>query len=255
MNIPGGSWKGGLLLVCVFFPAAAAGGEGLSLLAEQVAAAGTALGVRRYAIEEFRAGDGASQAEAAEAKTGFAQELNDREEAQALDAALLAGLGRGKAWPQAVVQGTIFGSGEGRTLVIKIKDRGGRNLMVYQLDMPAGRPPPPDLRDAPDGMSACGRRGRALALANRALVDLKARYWAARVRLPGFSYEELAAPPGSELSEYPVIQQFYARLNAYYEQDGPVTLTPGERKQIEALLEKEAAYAAECAGTGSPDRP
>ncbi len=241
------SWISGALTGVLVLWGAAAGAQDFVALADRVAGAGGGTGISRYAVEEFAAAGGATPEEAAAAKSGFAQELNDRDGADVMDAMLLSGLARGKAWPQALVQGTLYGSGAGRELVIKLKDRSGRNLGIYQVSLPAGQSPPADLRDAPRGVTPCERQRRSLAMENRALVELKARYWAARVRSPEFSYADLAAAPGGELKEYPVIQRFYTLVNAYYEQDGPVRLAPGEAKKVEDLLKKESAYAAACA--------
>ena len=79
-----------------------------------------------------------------------------------------------------------------------------------------------------------------------AAVELKARYWAVKVRDPGFSYSGLERAPGSELRDYGTLQRFYELFNAYYYQDGPVVLTEPESSRLKTLLEREAAALREC---------
>lgn len=88
-----------------------------------------------------------------------------------------------------------------------------------------------------DDDSDCRRAGRRAADIERDSVDIKARYWAARLRSPGFTRASLKTNPGSEIEDAGVKADFYMKLRRYYEESpAPVSdsdlqrLTDGQAK-------------------------
>ncbi|PIU17963.1 MAG: hypothetical protein COT18_11510 [Elusimicrobia bacterium CG08_land_8_20_14_0_20_59_10] len=103
-------------------------------------------------------------------------------------------------------------------------------------------------RDAPadhDKQSCSGRR-RILARLNSELVDAKARYWAIKMKAPGFSRESLKRNPGSEIGDPGVKTKFYELLAAYYH--APVLMHPESEKlsAVFTLLAMEKEVSNEC---------
>ena len=169
-----------------------------------------------------------------------------------MDAPVLEKLkGRGRPWAQALIRGSVYGESNGMTLVVRSFDlRTGRPMSTLQIALTdAGRGPISDFRDAPAGTAeaACAGLNDEIKNANKENVDVKARYWAAQARAPGFSYAKLQRPPGSELKDYALAQKFYALVNAYYDQEGPVTLTGAEQAALKVLTGKEEDFRRNCA--------
>lgn len=105
-----------------------------------------------------------------------------------------------------------------------------------------------NLRDAlsdPEG-GTCSARRDAVSRLNAELVDLKARYWAAKMKTPGFSGRTLTKNPGSEIGDAGVKARFYKLLTAYYRDASAARLDPGERSEVAALLRMEARVSDEC---------
>lgn len=223
-------------------------------LADELAQNAKKHGLNRLAISGFSAEGPAGDGAAGEAQRLLSEALFKLPELGVMDAQVLEKLKeRGRRWAQVLVKGRVYGTGTGLVLVVKtISTRSGRQLAIMQINIREApqSPVPADLRDAPGDMkdSACARDLERLREENRAAVDLKARYWAAKVRDPGFSYAGLERAPGSELRDYGTLQRFYELFNAYYDQDGPVVLTEQESSRLKALLEKEAAALRECRG-------
>jgi hypothetical protein len=109
--------------------------------------------------------------------------------------------------------------------------------------------PPADLRDAlsDSGAASCPARAQRLAWRNAALVDPKARYWALKMRAPGWAGRALGLNPGSELEEAETQARFYSLLAGYYKSMPAAPLAAGELGKIRELLEAEELYAADCA--------
>lgn len=216
--------------------------------------AGTAMqaNASRLAVAEFTAQAEEGRAGADAARRRLCGELFKQPGLGVMDAAVLEQLNeRGRLWAQLLVKGEVYGAGAGAMLVLKTYDlRSGRPLSTVQLELREESPGrvPEDLRDAPGdpARSACARAAEEVRGANAALVELKARYWAAKVREPGFSYTRLSSRPGSELKDYATFQKFYQLFNAYYDQAGPVTLTAAERTKVGALLRQEEGLKAGC---------
>lgn len=169
----------------------------------------------------------------------------------------------------AVVAGTVFSSGDRLKVLTKLIDmKTGRVLLasrseaerewpqlpeVPELDFgwgsgPAPSSPPPDLRDAvaEPGPASCADRRTRLAGRNAKLVDAKARYWANRMKEPGFSIRGLTGNPGSEISAPQVKSRFYEKLNAYYRSEGAAAPGAGELAKVKDLLAAEKQVRDEC---------
>jgi hypothetical protein len=252
-------------MICRFFEVAALGAALILLLgigacfageygrlAAELAGTIKTSGLNRIAISSFSAHGLAGHPAAAEAQRRLSEELFVLPGLGVMDAVVVKKLKeRGARWAQVLIKGQVYGTGDGAVLVIKaVSTRSRKQLAILQINIAeaAQSPVPADFRDAPADIkdAACVKSRNQLQEENRAAVDLKARYWAARAREPGFSYSGLAEAPGSELRDYGTLQKFYELFNAYYEQDGPVILTAAERSALTLLMEKEAIVLRDC---------
>lgn len=104
------------------------------------------------------------------------------------------------------------------------------------------------LRDAVSdaGQAACAGQRAALWRLNARLAEKKARYWAAKMREPGFSTGAPGRNPGIELGPPAFQKLFYALLAAYLAAEPPRGLAAGEVKEINDLLEVETGFATRC---------
>lgn len=180
----------------------------------------------------------------------------------------------------AVVTGTVFPDGDNlKVLARLIELKTGRVLLAVEAE--AGRLPheafdsgfdgmePPEVpfpdltaewkdsrpsasrvqfRDAVadyDKQSCSGRR-RALGKLNAELVDAKARYWAVKMKAPGFSRASLTRNPGSEIADSEVKAKFYKLLTAYYKAGAPVHPESDKLSAVFTLLAMEKAVLDEC---------
>jgi TolB-like protein len=91
-----------------------------------------------------------------------------------------------------------------------------------------------EVRDsvADDDQNCQGVHRRAAEL-ERSLLDLKARYWAARLKSPGFSRASLTTNPGSEIEDLGLRDEFYTRLKQYY-RESPAPVSDGETERLSA---------------------
>ncbi|HNW44457.1 MAG TPA: hypothetical protein PKI19_08125 [Elusimicrobiales bacterium] len=118
----------------------------------------------------------------------------------------------------------------------------------WTAEAPSARPA--DLRDALSDSSgnSCAARRQRLAGRNAALVDAKARYWALKMKAPGWSGPGLRENPGSEIEAPEVQARFYKLLAGYYKSELPARLEAGELAKVTGLLEAEELFSGECAG-------
>lgn len=219
-------------------------------LARELAASASGAGLNRFAVAPFKTAGDLPPGAAAQAQRRLSEALKRLPGTGVMDAEVLKGLGQREGyWAQVLLLGTVHASAGGPTLVAKAVDRRGRTRATLQAPLPADSYPA-GLRDAPasPAQAACARRLATLDNENAAAVDLKARYWAAMARTPGFSYKGLARPPGSELRDYATMQEFYRLLNAYYAGEAPVYLSEEELSSVKWLLKKEEKDLADCAG-------
>lgn len=80
------------------------------------------------------------------------------------------------------------------------------------------------------------------------ILDLKARYWAAKLK-EGVSIEELKERPGVHLNDPDLRRRFVQKVKAYASQDGPVMLSPDETARFLKADQKARRLERAC-GTG-----
>jgi hypothetical protein len=209
-------------------------------------------GLSRLAISDFLA-QGTGSEEARYAQQRLSEALFNEPGIGVMDLSVLEKLkDRGRHWPEVLIQGEVYPSDKGVAVIVKALDaRDGRVLGVMQIaakNMKEDALGDDDFRDAISAMvdPVCIKLLKEIQDGNRADVDLKARYWAAKVREPDFSYSQLDRFPGGEFADYQTRQKFYELINVYYEQPGPVLLTKPELARLKTLEDKEARARAEC---------
>ncbi|HCE98901.1 MAG: hypothetical protein A2X34_10775 [Elusimicrobia bacterium GWC2_51_8] len=125
---------------------------------------------------------------------------------------------------------------------------------ISGLDAPAGWETaalptlPPDFRDsvANSEDNSCSGRKQLLTKLNSEFVDTKARYWAARMKEPGFNRRSLTKNPGSEIGDPETKARFYKLLTAYYDSEAPALLAPDKLAGVKSLMETETRVSNEC---------
>jgi len=175
----------------------------------------------------------------------------------------------------AVVTGTVFPDGKKLMVMARLIDlKTGRVLLAAEAE--AGRLPagftdnsalllyspnassldrrqapyaaPAGLRDAlaePEGRS-CPARRLEVAKLNAELVDAKARYWAIKMKAPGFSLRSTELPPGSEIGDNGVKALFYKLFAVYFEGETPVPPEPEKIAAVFGLLKMEKQVSELC---------
>ncbi|MEK7233275.1 MAG: FlgO family outer membrane protein [Elusimicrobiota bacterium] len=167
----------------------------------------------------------------------------------------------------AIVTGTLFVSGGKLEVHARLIDVGsGRalyastakfdsdwawNVSVPKLEVsvPAFDVPPPSfevsapifMRDAVAGnleaAHNCGEAAATVEVMQRTTLGLKARYWATKVKEPGFSRSSLTSNPGSEIADPELRAHFYELVKSSYHEDAP-RLSQSELKQLLQAEEK-----------------
>lgn len=89
------------------------------------------------------------------------------------------------------------------------------------------------MRDALTDEGCDDAAGRVDRLEND-ILDIKARYWALRLK-KGLDFASLKVNPGSTISDEELKQQFYDRMNAWYAQGRIPPLSAAETKRFVAL--------------------
>jgi len=179
----------------------------------------------------------------------------------------------------AVVTGTVFPDGEKLIVLARVIElKTGRVILAAEAEaerLPsdlfdgsfAGMEPPdvpfPELpmdwnsepaaaqasfRDAvADNKSqSCPDRRSLLTKLNAGLVDTKARYWAIKMKAPGFSMQNLKKNPGSEIGTPDVKARFYKLLAAYFKSGEAAPLEPEKISAVLDLMEMEKRISDEC---------
>lgn len=259
------------VLALAVLSAGAAAADYKSMAAGMAEAARTN-GITRVALGTF-SGD-RSEAGFAEEKT--AGSLAGETGLEVLDQeALQASAGSKEGWikkvpakmrPQAFIKGSVFSDGEDVIIMIKLVDvRSGRVIKAAEMksrarlsEIPAVpdinwgepvamAPMQNDFRDAPsDNGFDCSGAFRDMTRLNEAAVDLKARYWARKMKEPGFTMGSLSRNPGSEIKDFQVKHKFYQLLTQYHEQDEPPAMQEAQVKKLEAFMEKEGSVIDRC---------
>lgn len=107
-----------------------------------------------------------------------------------------------------------------------------------------------ELLDAPGplagGAGECDAWEARSRRAHETTLDLKARFWAARMREPGFSARALTRNPGSEIRDLALRQELYRRIKELYQAGGGPGLTTRERESLLAAERKAEALAEAC---------
>jgi TolB-like protein len=100
------------------------------------------------------------------------------------------------------------------------------------FEVPVVRLIPDPFRDAPRDIAACvDWEDRADKLHAKTL-ELKARYWAAKIRRPGFSARSLKRNPGSEIRSLTTRHKFYARLKRLHSAGQSAPLDEDEYRRL-----------------------
>jgi TolB-like protein len=116
----------------------------------------------------------------------------------------------------------------------------------------SGLPPIPSFdlaQDASAGDFGCGRSAETVDTLERSIVDVKARYWAARLRA-GIPRGSLTRNPGSEIADPTVRAEFYSRLRAYARAGGDAP-DGDEVGRMNRTMERIARLQNACRGGGS----
>ncbi len=94
-----------------------------------------------------------------------------------------------------------------------------------------------------DGEDACAQRENRL---ERGLLDLKARFWVAKLKDPSFSPARITRNPGSEIRDPGLRAEFYERLRRLYYSGDAAPLSGQERAALASGLEDLRALTSSC---------
>ena len=72
----------------------------------------------------------------------------------------------------------------------------------------------------------------------RGLLDLKARYWAERLKDPTFTLRSLKRNPGAEIRDDEMRKQFFVMMREHYDAPARTPLLPSEQTQLAKGLEE-----------------
>lgn len=263
-------------LTALFSSGASAAGSDCGALANDLARAARSSGLTRLALGQFSAGGGAEE-EARYASEEVAAGLAAQKDLQIIDQSALEALaGSKEGWlakvpsrarPQAIIKGSVFLEGDEVTVMARLVDTSnGRVLAALQArggarftevppvpDVNWGAPvalaklTPGDFRDAPsEGGIDCSSAFKDLNRINSQAADLKARYWARKMKEPGFAYGSLSRNPGSEIRDYQTRQKFYELLAKYHDDDRLPRLPEAQAKKLEAFMARESSVIDQC---------
>ncbi len=169
---------------------------------------------------------------------------------------------------EAVVTGTVFAAGNKLKILTRLIDtKTGRVLLADQSesereraqfpevpdvelewDSPEWPLPPSDFRDAisDPGQGSCAGRKMRLTGLNSELVETKARYWAAKMKEPGFTIRGLSRNPGTEITDPEVKARFYKLLGSYYRSEYEEPPDPDRLTAVLDLIAEETKVYNEC---------
>lgn len=103
---------------------------------------------------------------------------------------------------------------------------------------------PDPFRDALNDSPCAGWEAEAARLGSETL-HLKARFWAGRLRDPGFNPRSVTRNPGSEIRSVELRREFYALVRSYYD-GGTPRLSPAERDTLTSAESAVAALVERC---------
>lgn len=101
------------------------------------------------------------------------------------------------------------------------------------------------LRDSVAGEENCSNAATTVDRLEGQILDLKARYWAGRLKA-GLDLAALKDNPGSRISDPELKQEFYDKLKAWYSRPRVPELTPAETKRFVAVDGKAYTLAQKC---------
>lgn len=260
-------------LLCCFSSATAADND-YARLARDLGQAARMNGITRIALGQFSAAGGAEE-EGRYASERTAAGLYAQNGLEVIDQALLENGAGAAGWltkvpaklrPQALIKGSVFKDGEDLIVLARLVDAlSGRVLASLELkaaarftELPAvpdinwGAPPvtavmKDDFRDAPaDNAFNCEGAFREMNKINAAAADLKARYWARKMKEPGFTYGSLSRNPGSEIKNPAAKQNFYELLAKYHSEERLPALPGAQLKKLEAFMAREGEVIDRC---------
>ena len=178
----------------------------------------------------------------------------------------------------AIIMGTIFGTGDKLTIIAKLIDPLTGSVLHtveaqtdrmweilsehrgFEFEMPdievlKGMFGEPDLkpayvdfRDAPSSLNTetCNSRRTRLAALQLPAVEAKARYWALRMRQPEFKRSALTRNPGAELVDASSKKLFYESLEKFHQIPELPSLSVDEVGAIVSLAEEEKKVTDDC---------
>jgi len=268
---------GAALLTAVLLSAASAQGAGeYSGLASGLAQAAISHGVPRVAMGAFSSAGASGEEEARFATEHTAAGLAAGTGIQFLDLAVLeAAAGGREGWlarlpaktrPQALVKGTVFKEGEKITVIARLVEASTGRVLASLQSVSRARfselPPVPDMdwgsaptvapvkdpfRDAPsDGGFNCSAAFKEMDRINEGAADLKARYWAAKMKEPSFVMGSLTRNPGSEIRNPLLKQKFYDLLTRYYDKEGSPRISRDQTSKLEEFMGRESGVIDRC---------
>ncbi|MEE8424387.1 MAG: FlgO family outer membrane protein [Elusimicrobiota bacterium] len=89
-------------------------------------------------------------------------------------------------------------------------------------------------KDSLNSGESCDDWEEAVRVRQAATVELKARYWATKLREPGFSSSKLTRNPGSEVRSMALRQKLYARMKELHARGYTQGLTEREHEKLDA---------------------
>jgi hypothetical protein len=121
-------------------------------------------------------------------------------------------------------------------------------VAMFEEEEGAVNPRLSDYRDAPAGLGTetCNARRARLSARQEAAVEAKAKYWALRMRDPGYNSEKLRRNPGGEMRDPEARKKFYALLDAYYKAEAAPQLSAEEMNSVITLMGEEGRISDEC---------
>lgn len=265
-----------LLLAAGLSPAGAQGSGDYGRLASGLAQAAIGHGLPRVAMGAFTSAGASAEEEARFASEKTAAGLAAGTGIQFMDLAVLeAAAGGREGWlallpaktrPQALIKGTVFKEGEKITVIARLVEASTGRVLASLQAVSRARfselPPVPDMdwgsapavaavrdpfRDAPaDGGFNCSAAFKEMDRVNAGAAELKARYWAAKMKEPGFVTGSLTRNPGSEIRDPQLKQKFYDLLTRYYGEEDAPGLSRDQSARLEDFMGRESGVIDRC---------
>ncbi len=106
--------------------------------------------------------------------------------------------------------------------------------------------PAPELtEDSPKSGASCQA---SVDEVERRILDFKARYWAERLKDPGFTIRSLKHNPGSEIRNAETKKQFFLKMREHYDAEARTPLTPLEQAALARGLQEIKVLSGLCEG-------